>query len=562
MKTDRLIQEVKAETSHLLISKEIAPIHLAGYQAYLDTGNRLSFEGEYFARRKQVATLALALQFEGDHSAIVQLLEEAIWEICNEYSWALPAHLPLTEDKQYGADSPKTIDLFAAETAQTLAEILEIYPNHFSNLLRNRVESEIESRVWEPFETRTWDWEFKENNWSAVIAGSIGMSVLSLMEKGSARQVNIINRLETSFEYYLKSFKQDGVCLEGVSYWVYGFGYYLYFAEKYQDVYEDTRFLKDPLLKEIAAFPFRAQIGDQRFLPFSDAQETGILPSGLLSFCHDYYAVPVPYCDTAPSLDFDHCYRWAHLYRNLTWTKPISKTKENTQHYFPDTEWLVLNDQGIIFAAKGGRNDDSHNHNDVGHFILGAGETLFLTDLGAGEYTRDYFIEETRYNFLQNRSKGHSVPIINECEQVAGNVGATQVTKTDTATGFTFKMNLEDVYDEQAKLNTFQRSFTWDSETTTLSLSDWFNFQTKEQQLIQENFISYIRPTLSGQSVSWKTASHTLILTTEKDVTLAIIEESIKKHDGERALVYRLLLSYSENTRDIHCRYDFKIERK
>lgn len=559
MNTDRLIRDVKAETDRFLKSKTIAPIHLAGYQAYLDTGNRSTFELEYFARRKQVATLALALQFEGDHTAIVKLLEEVIWEICNEYSWALPAHLPLTEEGQYRADSPQTIDLFAAETAQTLAELLEIYPKHFSSMLKERVQNEIENRVWQPFEAKSWDWEFKENNWSAVIAGSIGMSALSLMEKGSDRQVNMIKRLEISFEHYLKSFKQDGVCLEGVSYWVYGFGYYLYFAEKYQDVYEDARYLKQPLLKEISAFPFRVQIGEQQFVPFSDAQESGVLPSGLLSFCHDYYKVPVPYSDEAPSLDFDHCYRWAHLYRNLTWTKPVAKAEMTTKHYFPDTEWLVANEEDIIFAAKGGRNDDSHNHNDVGHFILGAGETLFLTDLGAGEYTRAYFIEETRYHFLQNRSKGHSVPIVNGFEQIAASVSAKDVTTADTATGFTFNMSLEEVYDEHADLESFERKFVWHSENKTLYLGDCFSFQTEKQQLIQENFISTIRPEQAGQKVYWKTASHTLTLTTTDDVTISIIEEEITKHDGEVAQVYRLLVSHAAHAKVIDCRYDFKI---
>ncbi|MDY4307971.1 hypothetical protein SNF32_14980 [Enterococcus mundtii] len=47
-----------------------------------------------------------------------------------------------------------------------------------------------------------------------------------------------------------------------------------------------------------------------------------------------------------------------------------------------------------MFAAKGGRNDESHNHIDIGHFVFGTREDLFLTDLGAGEYTKDYFDEK------------------------------------------------------------------------------------------------------------------------------------------------------------------------
>ena len=43
-----------------------------------------------------------------------------------------------------------------------------------------------------------------------------------------------------------------------------------------------------------------------------------------------------------------------------------------------------------------------------------------FVDLGAGEYVRQYFLRETRYDFLVNRSRGHSLPIINGREQVVG----------------------------------------------------------------------------------------------------------------------------------------------
>ena len=70
-------------------------------------------------------------------------------------------------------------------------------------------------------------------------------------------------------------------------------------------------------------------------------------------------------------------------------------------------------------AAKGGNYGESQNHNDVGSFLYLAGDEMLLTDLGAGEYTRDYFGEK-RYDILCNHSFGHSVPVIDGKGQKEG----------------------------------------------------------------------------------------------------------------------------------------------
>ncbi|MFR6332585.1 MAG: hypothetical protein ACLUOI_29915 [Eisenbergiella sp.] len=69
-------------------------------------------------------------------------------------------------------------------------------------------------------------------------------------------------------------------------------------------------------------------------------------------------------------------------------------------------------------AAKGGNNGESHNHNDV-KLPASGGDEMLLTDLGAGEYTRDYFSEK-RYEILCNHSFGHSVPVIDGKGQKEG----------------------------------------------------------------------------------------------------------------------------------------------
>ncbi|MDE1549333.1 heparinase II/III family protein [Jeotgalibaca caeni] len=387
------------------------------------------------------------------------------------------------------------------------------------------------------------------------------MASLSLLEKNSNRQLAIIKRLKTSFDHYMQSFGEDGVCVEGVSYWSYGFGYYLYFAEKYYSVYKDDSFLNQPKIKEIAAFPYRVQLDQESFVPFSDAGRKERLPSGLLSFCQEQYDVVVPYYQEAPSLHVDHCYRWAPLYRNLIWTKELKKCASNKISYFPDAEWLVAKGQNdFVFAAKGGNNNESHNHNDVGHFVIGMAGELLLTDLGVGEYTRDYFLEETRYHILNNRSLGHSVPILNDKEQRSGAGGAEGTHFLQSETGFQFEMNGKEVYPEDANVTNFHRKWEVDLENGNALLHDRIHFSCSSFNLVQQNFISTERPIVEASSVIWKGKESTLRMHTDLQCFEPIIvEEEFSDHDGRNQKAYRTVLS-TRVEMDYEQKFYFSIE--
>ena len=77
-------------------------------------------------------------------------------------------------------------------------------------------------------------------------------------------------------------------------------------------------------------------------------------------------------------------------------------------------------------AAKGGHNDEPHNHNDCGSFLLNVDGQRLAIELGAPEYTADTFGPK-RYTLLATRSSGHSLPIVNGHEQASGRESAAQV---------------------------------------------------------------------------------------------------------------------------------------
>ena len=53
--------------------------------------------------------------------------------------------------------------------------------------------------------------------------------------------------------------------------------------------------------------------------------------------------------------------------------------------------------KGLFLATKGGHNDESHNHNDVGTITVYADGEPLLVDPGMGIYTKNHF-NENRYD--------------------------------------------------------------------------------------------------------------------------------------------------------------------
>jgi hypothetical protein len=80
----------------------------------------------------------------------------------------------------------------------------------------------------------------------------------------------------------------------------------------------------------------------------------------------------------------------------------------------------------LVLAAKGGHNGEMHNQNDVGNVIVHVNGESVIPDVGRGRYTKAYFGPE-RYKHFVNSSRGHSVPVVNGCEQLAGHEYAAQL---------------------------------------------------------------------------------------------------------------------------------------
>lgn len=169
----------------------------------------------------------------------------------------MPAHLrqdSAFEKSDHYLEAHQQIDLFAAETAFSLAEILTMFEDSLPALIKQRINYETRRRVLEPFQKVEQPWEQSTHNWSAVCAGSIGACAMYLVDSEEERQL-ILDKCVKSVSYFVLGLTNEGVCQEGYHYWQYGFGYFIYFADLLKKHTEGkVNLLTLPKINETAQF--------------------------------------------------------------------------------------------------------------------------------------------------------------------------------------------------------------------------------------------------------------------------------------------------------------------
>lgn len=493
------------------------------YRIYEETGTRKEYETLYFNRRRRLNLFAVLSLAYGEEKYLREL-EDILWAICDEFSWCVPAHLdtwsrvvPIRENmfvergkiRGVGREHRKHIDLFSAETGFALAEILELLEDRLSPLVVIRVRKEITDRILASFceLNSLFRWETFNNNWAAVCAGSIGAAALYTIEDINVL-VPILHRVMGILEGFLKGFEEDGYCVEGYSYWNYGFGFYVYFAELLkQKTFGKINLMEGEKIRNLALYSQRVYLSGGKVLCYSDAHENIQMKPGLLNRLKSIYPeLQLPDRKYEEKFGEDHCYRWASFIRNFVWYNPEIKATldQRISHYFNKAQCLVVKQvdksSTVCFSAIGAHNGLSHNHNDVGSFILHVnGETL-LADLGMGEYTSKYFGEE-RYDILCNGSQGHSVPIIDGNYQKEGcEHGAKIINVINTEEKVIFELDIAAAYGYK-RLKSLVRAFKFDrAPVARLLLTDSYVFTQKPEAII-ERFITKYKPCIEMEGV-------------------------------------------------------------
>ncbi|MDR1603059.1 MAG: heparinase II/III-family protein, partial [Tannerella sp.] len=445
---------------------------------YVRTGNRSQYEAISFKKRNVLATLIMAEVAENKGRFIDPIIN-GVWSICEESWWGVSAHLP--GGKEYAGlmdVSRPFVDLFAAETGKVLAWADYFLGDRFdavSPQIRKRICGEITYRLLDPFMKRDHWWTGKDgsipNNWNPWICSNLLNTVL-LVEKDEQKRTVVVNEILTVLDNFLNPYPQDGGCDEGPGYWnVAGASFYdnivllnLAGSDAFRYVYENEKF------RNMGRYIYRAQIGENYFLNFADASpRAGVDASMVYHFGKDI--------DDRDMMAFGAFYRkpgataTASL-RSLCALFMQDELRNAPQQlplpcdvWLPDLQVMAARDRqgssdGFYLAAKGGHNNESHNHNDIGSYVVFYDGQPLLIDIGSGKYTARTFSAK-RYDIWFNRSDYHNLPTVNGCTQQSGrSFEASGASYRAGKSSTVFSLDIAKAYPDEAAINSWKRTVT------------------------------------------------------------------------------------------------------
>lgn len=463
--------EMMKQAGEELLSKPIPTLLYSDYRQYDETGERANCQKDYSDRRHRLNVFGILAVLFPENKEYITALEDIIWAICDEYTWSVPAHLlpcgtdvrvPRVRYNEKGlidnSEFPHVhqLDLFACETSFALCEITALLEERLAPLVVYRARTECYRRILTPYLDLTglWKWEKGTNNWSAVCAGSIGMTAMYLIQDSSVL-TPVIQRLLATMDGFLSGFSDDGTCVEGPSYWRYGMSFFSGFAETLRRRSEGgiNLFAIDKV-RAIAEYQQKCYMTGNYVVSFSDTAKQIDFRLGLAVFLkNEYDTVRIPDLNQASPVLTEGSHRWCTDYRDVYWVRNFDfKQDEEPEsvHYMADAQQFIakLKKGGstCCFAIKGGHNAQPHNHNDVGSLIYHIDGDSLLIDLGRGKYSKEYFHGD-RYGFICNGSQGHSVPIVDGAYQKPGREFAcTQFNASEGSDGYRVDLDMQNAY--------------------------------------------------------------------------------------------------------------------
>ena len=486
---------------------------------YAENGNRTNFEKISFSRRDALSILVTGELLE-NKGRFMDDIVDGIWTICEETFWGVPAHLSYQKKGIGLADvNDPVVDLFAAETASLLAWVSHLMGDKLDKvnpLIKERIYVEIDRRIFKVIESDPqYRWmgygrknvdstlsykersflERRPNNWNPWISSNLLSSVL-LLEKNKDRRATFVHQVFDVLDNYVDPYPLDGGCDEGPGYW----------GKAAASTFDCLDLVKmatnnqfnlfnEPLIKNMGEFIFKAYVGDGYYLNFADAvSKTNHSPmliyrygkavgSSTMMQMGAYLAKKTPGALNMPEA-YSLLRKLPELYYSKELLNATSAEPLISGAWLPDIQVMVSRDQeaskkGFYIAAKAGHNQESHNHNDVGSFMVFYNGKPILIDVGAGTYTKDYgkswVISSAYHNML---------PIVNGAVQLTGRkYAASNVSFTSDAQKVIFKQDISKTYNEEMGLRKWERTITH-NKGKSIVIVDNFDFSSARDSII------------------------------------------------------------------------------
>lgn len=419
-------------------------IRATDFMKFARIGNRVDFEAIYFAKRRALNALVLAecVEYQG---RFVDDIINGIFSICEESAWQLSCHNAYKrgEGSFILPDVTRPVlDLFACETGALLACIYYLLKDKLAGVspfINSRILHEVDKRIWQPYLNEHFWWMGEGDepmcNWTIWCTQNVLLSFF-LIDSDNAYRSSVLEKAVKSCDYFLKDYGEDGCCDEGAQYYRHA-GLCLFNTMEVLNAVTDGGFVKvyqNQKIKNIAAYILNVHAADKYYFNFADcspvAGRAGVREylfgkrtgqQTLSDFgAEDFVAGG----SRLSQEEINLYYRLQEVFTYEEITK-VAKQRRKSERllpedvYYASTGLLITKGQRLSLAVKAGANDDNHNHNDTGSFILYKNGRPVFVDIGVESYTAKTFSDK-RYEIWTMQSGYHNLPTINGLDEHDG----------------------------------------------------------------------------------------------------------------------------------------------
>lgn len=478
----------------------------------------------YAAPRAALVALVMGELAEGKRRFTDQIVN-GVWYYSEQTWWGWSAHLTAQKAPHGLPDANEpVIDLGVGEVANILAWTWFLFKDEFDKvhpLISVRLKDEIMKKAVIPYYERDDFWWMgldgsrEVNNWNPWTNHNLLTAIL-ILEDDQEQKIKGVQKVVRSLDEFVNVYPEDGGCDEGPSYWGRA-GASLYqcldmlkraTGGKF-DVYESQ------LIQNMGNYIYKAYIEYPFFINFADADATtGSRPQIIYSYGKDirdltmqkfgaFLAQKQDWGVKIPSGKIDEQIMQLMHLEEIDGAEAANALISD--FWLPQTEVAGARDQagssdGFFFAAKGGHNAESHNHNDLGTCVLYYNGKPALIDIGRETYTAKTFSLH-RYEIWTMQSQFHNLPKINGVDQKEGrNFVATNSSFKADAKKAVFSTDIFNAYPVEAAVKKWVRSYQLERGNQFI-VSDEYELEEVLDGPTTLNFVTYCKVSESEPGV-------------------------------------------------------------
>jgi hypothetical protein len=476
-------------------------------------------ENPFGQNNNALSSLLYAELAEGQGRFMNQIIN-GIWHTCEMSTWVLSAHLPVQKSKRSLPDiKEEIIDLTSGDLGSFLSwtwyfmhdELDKVNPS-----IAAKLKSNIQQRILVPYMVRDDYWwqalNYKPgmmvNNWNPWCNFNV-LTCFLLLEENPANLAKAVYKTMRSTDQFINYVKEDGACEEGPSYWGHAAGKMYDYLQLLHDATKGKLSIFDePIVKNMGEYIARSYVGNGWVVNFADASAKGggnpglifrygkaVNSNGMQSFANYLLGGKTQWTDINESRDFFRTMENIKTASDIFSVKPSLLSEKFS--WYPNTEFCYMkNNNNFFFASKGGYNNESHNHNDVGTFSLYIDTLPVFIDAGVGTYTRQTFSDE-RYTIWTMQSDYHNLPMINGMPQKFGAEYKSSNVKFDEVRS-EFSMNIANAYAKETGVADWNRKYTLTEKS--LIIEDQFELNALKSPN-QIHFMTWAKPIISDNGL-------------------------------------------------------------